>query len=116
MDKQTQSVAETYKVRLSENALQNIDEITNYIATVNDQPMNAIRVGDSLYESFDRIKERPLAYRECLLIPTKSKMYRQKTCFKWNIIYRVSGAEIVILGIIHSARKPSKVKALRRIK
>jgi plasmid stabilization system protein ParE len=116
MGSQTQSATETYKVRLSENALKNIDEITNYIAIANDQPLNAIRVGDSLYESFDRIKKRPFAYRECLLIPTKSKMYRQKTCFKWNIIYRVTGVEIVILGIIHSARKSSKIRALRRVK
>ncbi len=116
MGNQTQSATETYKVRLSENALKNIDEIAEYIAVINDQPGNAIKVGDSFYESLDRIKKRPFAYKECPLIPTKSKMYRQKACFKWNIVYRVTGLEIVILGIIHSARKPSKIKALRRIK
>jgi hypothetical protein len=56
MDKQTDAAATTYQVRLSENALQNIDEITGYIAFINHQPMNAIKVGDALFEAIDKIK------------------------------------------------------------
>lgn len=78
MDKQTQPAARAYQVRLSENAIQNIDEITGYIAFINHQPLNAIKVGDAFFEAIDKIGQNPCIYSECGLIPTKSKMYRQK--------------------------------------
>jgi plasmid stabilization system protein ParE len=116
MDKQAPATSTAYQVRLSECVLQNIDEITGYIAFINYQPINAVKVGDAFYEAFDQIEQNPFAFKECGLIPTKSKMYRQKTCYKWNIIYKITSLQIVILGIIHSSRKPSKIKALRKIK
>ncbi len=45
----------TYTLRLSENALQNVDDITGYIAYIKHQPLNAIRVGDKIFETIDRI-------------------------------------------------------------
>jgi len=80
MDRQTDAIATAYQIRLSENAIQNIDEITAYIAFVNHQPMNAIKVGDAFFNAFGKIEKNPYAYKECGLIPTKSKMYRQKLC------------------------------------
>ena len=86
MVKQKRTIAKTYNVRLSENALRNIDEITGYIAFINHQPMNAIKVGDSIFETIDRIEKSPFSYRECDLIPTKMKIYRQAVCLSWYII------------------------------
>lgn len=44
-----------YSLRVSTNALQNIDDITGYIAYIKHQPLNAIRVGDEIFETIDRI-------------------------------------------------------------
>lgn len=43
MGKQTHAATATYKIRLSDNAIRNIDEIRGYIAFINHQPMNAIK-------------------------------------------------------------------------
>jgi plasmid stabilization system protein ParE len=105
-----------YRVRISENALKNIDEITNYIAFVSKEPAAAIKVGDAIFDTLYRIEQRPFAFRACEELATKSKMYRRAICLSWLIIYRISVFEIVILGVIHSSRKPTAIKPLRRIK
>jgi len=116
MDHQEKTTPKTYQVRISVNALQNIEEITGFIAFVSQQPLNAIKVGDALFKTIDRVALHPLAFRECEEIPTKTKMYRRAVCYSWFIIYRIKGLQILILGIIHSSRKSSKRRALRRIK
>ena len=116
MGKQTQTTTATYQIRLSDNAVQNINEITGYIAFINHQPLNAIKVGDTFFKAISKIEQNPYAAKECRLIPTKLKMYRQKRCLSWYIIYKIVAPQITILGIIHTARKPSKIKALRKVK
>ena len=106
----------TYSLRVTENALQNIDDITGYIAYIRHQPLNAIRVGDKIFETIDRIGQNPLAFRECEEIPTKTKIYRKAVCLSWLIIYKIKASEIVILGIIHGSRRASKVRKLRKVK
>ena len=106
----------SYSVRVSENALKNIDEITGYIAFIKHEPLSAVRVGDKIFETIDSIAKNPLLYRECEEIPTKNKIYRKAVCMSWLIIYKVKLYEILILGIIHGSRHPSRVKRLRSIK
>jgi len=105
----------TYKVRITENAQQNIDQITGYIAFINHQPLNAIHVGDNIFETIDRIGRNPYAFRECEEIPTVNKIYRKAVCQSWLIIYKIKAEEVVILGIIYGSRKPSKIKNLRKV-
>jgi plasmid stabilization system protein ParE len=59
-----------YSLKVTENALQNIDDITGYTAYIKHQPLNAIRVGDNIFEVIDRIEQNPLGFRECKEIPT----------------------------------------------
>ena len=106
----------TYSIRITDNALQNIDDITGYIAFIKYQPLNAIRVGDKIFETTDHIKKNPLAFRECEEIPTKNKIYRKAVCMSWLIIYKIKTTEIVILGIIHGSRRVSRIRSLRKIK
>lgn len=106
----------TYQIRVTENAQQDIDYITGYIAFINHQPLNAIRVGDALFETIDRIAQNPLAFRECEEIPTAGKIYRKAVCMSWLIIYKIKVPEVIILGVIHSARKPARIQKLRKIK
>jgi plasmid stabilization system protein ParE len=73
-------------------------------------------VGDAFFEAIDKIKQNPYTFKECGLIRTKSKMYRQKLCLSWYIIYKIVTPQIIVLGIIHTSRKPSKTKVLRKVK
>ena len=116
MDRQKKAAGKTYPVRLTTNAVQNIDEITGYIAFINHQPLNSIKVGDSIFETIEKIKSNPFAFKECEELPTKNRIYRRALCLSWLIIYKITPVEIIILGIIHQSRKTSKRKALRKIK
>lgn len=104
-----------YSLRITESALQNIDEITGYIAYIKHQPLNAIRVGDALFMTIDRIEQNPRAFRECEEIPTKTKIYRKAVCMSWVIIFRIKESEILILGIIHGSRRYSRIRTLRKV-
>jgi plasmid stabilization system protein ParE len=75
-----EKAAEPYQVRITDNAFQNIDDITGYIAYINHQPLNAIRVGDAIFDTIDKIALNPFAFRECEEIPTKNKIYRKAVC------------------------------------
>ena len=48
MDKQKETTRNAYKISISTNAIRNIDEISGYIAFINQQPINAIIVGDAI--------------------------------------------------------------------
>ncbi len=116
MGNKKKTIATAYKVIISNNAVLNIDEVTGYIAFVNHQPLNAIKVGDAIFDTIERIQNNPYAFKECEEIPTKTKMYRKATCHSWYIIYKIIGPNIIILGIIHASRKPTQIKSLRKIK
>jgi plasmid stabilization system protein ParE len=113
---QKKTTTTTYQVRVTANALQNIDEITGYIAFVNQQPLNAIKVGDAIFSTIERIALNPFSFRECWEIPTVNKIYRRALCYDWSIIYRVKTGEIVILGIVHGSRRTAMLRKLRKIK
>jgi plasmid stabilization system protein ParE len=106
--------SKTYTLKITVNALQNINDITGYIAYIKHQPINAVRVGDKIFETIDRIEQNPLAFRECEEIPTKTKIYRKAVCMSWNIIYKIKSSEIIVLGIIHGSRRTSKIKKLKK--
>lgn len=116
MGLEKKAVDKTYQVRITDNASQNIDEITEYVAFVNHQPLNAAKIGAKISHLFDQININPFAFKECPSLPTKSKMYRQANCYDWQIIFKVIGSEIIILGVVHGSRKRSRVKLLRKIK
>ncbi len=116
MGRKKAAIEKAYQIRLSENAVRNIDEIIDYIALIKHQPLNAIKVGDAIYGAIQEIEINPYIYKECSFIPTKSRIYRQKTCLSWYIIYKIAPPEIIVLGIIHTSRKPSKRKLLRKVK
>ena len=108
--------APRYEVRVSANALQNVREITGYIALVQQQPMNAIRVGDAINKTIQRVAKTPTAFKEVAELSTVSKMYRRAVCFSWSVVFRIKNDDVLILGIIHTASRASKLKVLRRIK
>ena len=116
MGGQKKATQEPYRIRITENALKNIDEITGYIAFICHQPFNAIKVGDAIYEAFERIAKYPFAFRECSELPTRSKMYRRAICLSWMIVYKITYDEIIVIGVVHCSRKPTAIKAFRKIR
>src|SRR6056297_4110326 len=74
IEKSEDEIKEKITLKISENALRNIHEITGYIAYVKHQPLNAIKIGDKFFETFSRIEKNPFAYPECEEIPTKNKI------------------------------------------
>lgn len=51
MAKKKKEASETYQVKISINVLQNIDEITGYIAFIEQQSSNATKVEDALFDT-----------------------------------------------------------------
>lgn len=113
MGKTKGKTLKAFSIRITEIARQNLVEITGYIAYIKHQPLNAIRVGDKIFETIELIGKNPFAYPECQEIHTKNKIYRKAVCYKWLIIYKIKPTEVLILGIIHSSRKPSRIKVLK---
>ncbi len=116
MDQQEKTASKTYQVSISSNALQNFDEITGYLAFINHQPINAIKIGDAIFECFEKIGRNPHVFKECEELRTKSKIYRRAVCLSWIIIFKISGLQVIVLGIVHRSRKPSGIKNLKTIK
>jgi hypothetical protein len=55
MGKQKETSQKIYKISLSAFALKNIHEITGYIAFINHEPLNSIRVGDAIFATLDLV-------------------------------------------------------------
>lgn len=116
MGKSKKAVIKTRQVRVSDFAYQNIDEIINFIAFENQQPLNAVKVSEAIENVILKISQNPFAFKECEQLTTKTKIYRRAICLSWLIIYKISNAEILILSIIHGSRNPSKISKLKKIK
>ncbi|MEO6721005.1 MAG: type II toxin-antitoxin system RelE/ParE family toxin [Ferruginibacter sp.] len=112
MAKKEETTPQIIKVKVLAAALLDIEQIADYIAVINQQPLNAIYVAESIWQTIEKIGVNPLSFKECIQIPTKRKIYRQAICLSWLIIYKVTTTEILILAIIHGSRKPSKIKSL----
>jgi plasmid stabilization system protein ParE len=116
MGKKENETSKSFRLGISLSALNDLDEITDFITYVNEQPLNAIKVGDAIFDTIDKIRKNPFVYKECEAIPTKTKLYRQAVCMSWLIIYKIMKNEIRVLGIIHGARKPAVIKKLKKVK
>jgi len=116
MGRTKEEAPKTYSLRVTENAFQDLDNITGYVAYIKHEPLNAIRVGNEILKTIDRIEKYPFAFRECEEIATIDKIYRKAVCLSWLIIYKIKPSEIVILGVIHGHRSQSGIKKLRKVK
>jgi len=113
MGQKEKSANKTRKVRVLDAAFQDIEDITDFIGIANQQPLNAIKVGERIWQTISKIERNPFAFKECEQIPTKTKIYRRAVCLSWLIIYKITAHEIIILGVVHSARNPLRINAIR---
>jgi plasmid stabilization system protein ParE len=105
------------KLRFTNNALDNLEELLFYIEFIEYSPVAAKKVKTKIIRVIKKnILFHPLSFRECDEISTKTKIYRKALCSPYWIIYKVKPFEIIILGFIHTSQAPSKTRALRRVK
>lgn len=113
MGQNEEATTQTREVRIPDRAFRDIEGINFFISIKSLQPLNAAKVIDAIFHTIDRIGAVPFAFKECEYLATKTKMYRQVACLSYLIIYQITDTEIIILAIVHSARKPSRIKKLR---
>jgi hypothetical protein len=58
----------------------------------------------------NKIILNPTIYAECENIPTKSKIYREAVYKTWQIVFKLKGNAITILGVLSGKRKPSSFR------
>ena len=77
MGKKEKGTTETGKVRILDEAFRDIDQLADFIANNNQQPLNAIKVTEAIFEIINKIGQNPFAYMECEQLPTKTKICHQ---------------------------------------
>lgn len=63
MGGQKKTIATAFKINISNNVVLNIDEVTGYIAFVNHQQISANTIGDTIFDTIERIKKILLLLR-----------------------------------------------------
>jgi len=115
MGKKEKAATESRQVRTLNEAFHDIGQLADFIANNNQQPLNAVKVTEAIFETITKIGQNPFAFKECEQLPTKTKIYRL-VCLSWIIIYKITKPGILILGVIHGSRNPSKIRKLRKVK
>lgn len=116
MEGKKRKTKNSYTLRITENAYQNIDDIAEYLAYIQHQPLNAIKVIDAIFLMFEKIAFNPYQFKECQELKTSTKIYRMVACKNWLIIYKIKSTAVIILGIIYGKRHPKKIKGLKKVK
>ncbi len=112
MGKKENETPKSFRLSISLAALGDLDEITDFIAYVNRQLLNAVKVGDVIFDTIEKIRKNPFAYKECEAIRTKTKIYRQAVCMSWLIIYKIMKSEFVFLELF---MVPGNLRWLRNL-
>ncbi|MCE2962134.1 MAG: type II toxin-antitoxin system RelE/ParE family toxin [Chitinophagales bacterium] len=96
-----------FRVVLSENAAKEFEDIIEYIAFANHQPINAISIGDEFIELIDKIGDNPFPYK---INPYKSVLnenYKYVNFYNWLVFFRIVEHCIEIQGVMHGSRRPN---------
>jgi plasmid stabilization system protein ParE len=59
MGKKENETPKSFRLSISLSALNDLDEITDFITYVNEQPLNAVKVGDAIFTAIDKIRKNP---------------------------------------------------------
>jgi plasmid stabilization system protein ParE len=110
MGKEKIGDSSSYALIVSQNYYKDLEQIVDYIEFVKFQPLNAIKVGDGIQKTMNKIILNPTIYAECENIPTKSKIYREAVYKTWQIVFKLKGHTITILGVLSGKRKPSSFR------
>ena len=101
---------EQYSLIVSNKYYSDLDKIVDYIRFVKLQPLNSIKIGDGIQETMNQIILNPTIYSECENIPTKSKIYREAVYKTWQIVFKLKGNIVTVLGVLSGKIKPSRFR------
>ena len=114
MGKEKTTDIEAYSLIIKDRYYDNLEQIVDYIAFVQKQPLNALKVSDGISNAMSKIIDNPLIYAECENIPTKTKIYREAGYKSWLIVFKVKASKVTILAVLSGKQKPSEFKKLIR--
>jgi plasmid stabilization system protein ParE len=112
MEKERNGNSQPYSLIISDKYYSDLDQIVDYIDFVKHQPMNAVKVARGINATMNKIITNPTIYAECENIPTKSKIYREALYKTWQIVFKLKGNTITILGVLSGKRKPSSFRKI----
>ncbi|ODB95150.1 plasmid stabilization protein [Candidatus Thiodiazotropha endoloripes] len=93
-------MAEALRLVWSDAALEDIDEIAEYIHR--DSPHYAQRVVEELFAATDLLPEQPRMGR---VVPELGQQeIRERFVYSYRLIYEIHSAELHILAVIHGKR------------
>ena len=101
-----------YTLTIKDKFYQNLEQIVEYIAFVQKQPLNALKVGNGISETMAKIIDNPLIYAKCENISTKTKIYREARYKTWLIVFKVKASQVTILGVLSAKQKPASFRQL----
>ena len=104
---------EAYSLIVKGKYFTDLRKILDYIAIKQKQPLNAIKVSFGINCTMNKIIMNPTIYAECENIPTKSKIYREAVYKTWQIIFKLKGNKVTILGVLSGKRKPSRFREIK---
>lgn len=87
MGRKRETTFQSRQIRILNAAYKDIEEISNFIALIKQQPLTAVKIVRTIWQTIDKIEKKPFACKECEVIPTKTKIYRMAVCLSWLIIY-----------------------------
>ncbi len=110
MGKKESRNSKTYTLVITQNYYNNLTQIVDYIALVNKQPANALKIGNGINLTLNKIKLNPLCYSECENLPTKKGIYRKALFKTWLIIFKIKSMEVIVLGVLSAKRSSTAFK------
>ncbi|TRX11636.1 type II toxin-antitoxin system RelE/ParE family toxin [Flavobacterium gawalongense] len=113
MGKEKIGDSSSHALIISQKYYEDLEQIVDYIEFVKLQPLNAIKVGNGIQKTMNKIILNPTIYAECENIPTKSKIYREAGYKSWLIVFKLKGNVITILGVLSGKRKPSWFREIK---
>lgn len=98
-----------YEIRWSESAVNQLDSILQQLKdSTQIKPQQFL---DEIIAWTDIPANMPFRFPACKLLPTKYELYRNGNFLnQYQIIYRITLNEVIILAIIHKSRYPDSLK------
>ncbi|MCD8211616.1 MAG: type II toxin-antitoxin system RelE/ParE family toxin [Oscillospiraceae bacterium] len=92
-----------YTVMVTEGALEDMEEIYNYIASVLLSPENARRQYNRIVDAIFTLEEMPERYKQMDFDFARQKGLRRMLVDNYSVIYAVKGESVFITNVIYSA-------------
>ena len=93
----------TYKVKISNLALRDMEEIYRYISEKLASPATAMKQYDRIAEAIESLNVFPERFQVMDIVPRLSKDVRQVIIDRYSAIYTVGEDTVTIIRVLYSA-------------